>query len=89
MAETYVIFITERDVLKAELPIYHINRVLEETGVSFDDGAHIIYVNSQIKNETALGKLMYDFSCTNASNMNYPILAERVRYFKEDEKGWR
>lgn len=30
---------------------------------------------------------MYDFSCTNASNMNYPILAERVRYFKEDEKG--
>lgn len=87
LAETYVIFITERDVLKAELPIYHINRVLEETGVSFDDGAHIIYVNSQIKNETALGKLMYDFSCTNASNMNYPILAERVRYFKEDEKG--
>ena len=86
LAETYVIFITERDVLKAELPIYHINRVLEETGVSFDDGAHIIYVNSQIKNETALGKLMYDFSCTNASNMNYPILAERVRYFKEDEK---
>ena len=30
---------------------------------------------------------MYDFSCTNAEDMNYSVLADRVRYFKEDEKG--
>ncbi len=28
-----------------------------------------------------------DFSCTNAEDMNYSVLADRVRYFKEDEKG--
>ena len=44
-------------------------------------------MNSQIKDESALGKLMHDFSCTNAKDMNYKILADRVRYFKEDEKG--
>ena len=49
--------------------------------------AHIIYVNSQIHDESALGKLMYDFYCTDAGKMNYEILADRVRYFKEDEKG--
>ena len=85
--ETYVIFITERDVLKRSLPIYHINRIIEETGESFGDEAHIIYVNSQIKDETALGRLMHDFSCTDPDDMSYPILAQRVRYFKEDTKG--
>ena len=84
---TYVIFITENDILKRGLPIYHIDRTVKETGESFEDGAHIIYVNSQIKNETELGKLMHDFSCTNAEDMNYSVLADRVRYFKEDEKG--
>ena len=44
-------------------------------------------MNSQIKDETALGKLMHDFFCTNSKDMNYPILARRVRYFKEDTEG--
>lgn len=87
MNETYVIFITENDVLRAGLPIYHIERTVQETGMVFNDRAHIIYVNSQIKDETALGKLMHDFFCTNSKNMNYSILAQRVRYFKEGTKG--
>ena len=85
--ETYIIFITENDVLKHGLPIYHIERMIEETGESFGDGSHIISVNSQIKDDTALGKLMHDFFCTNAKDMYYEILADRVHYFKEDVKG--
>ena len=85
--ETYVIFITENDVLKAGLPIYHIERSVQETGMVFNDRAHIIYVNSQIKDDTALGKLMHDFTCTNPDDINYPVLAQRERYFKEDTKG--
>ena len=45
------------------------------------------YVNSQIKDESALGKLMHDFFCTDAKDMFYPVLAERVQYFKQDAKG--
>lgn len=41
-------FITENDVMKADPPIYHIDRVIKETGKLFKDEAHIIYVNSQI-----------------------------------------
>lgn len=85
--ETYVIFITENDVLQGGLPIYHINRMIEEMAKPFGDEAHIIYVNAQIKDETALGKLMHDFSCTDPNQMNYSVLAQRVRYFKEDTKG--
>ena len=32
LGETYVIFITERDVLHEGLPIYHIDRYVRETG---------------------------------------------------------
>lgn len=85
LPESFIIFITENDVMKAGLPLYHVNRFTEETGKAFGDDAHIIYVNSQIKDDTALGKLMQDFSCTDPSNMNYKILADRVRYFKEEE----
>ena len=85
--ETYVIFITENDILRAGLPIYHIDRIIKETGALFRDESHILYVNAQIKDDTALGKLMHDFSCTSAEEMHYQILADRVRYFKEDREG--
>ena len=85
--ETYVIFITEHDVLKAGRPIYHIDRMIQETNALFGDGSHILYVNAQIKDNTALGQLMHDFACTKAEEMHYPILAKRVRYFKEVQEG--
>lgn len=69
LAEPYVIFNTENDVLKAGLPIYHTDRTIKETGVVFGDEAHIAYVNSQIKDGTELGKLMHDFSCTDAKGV--------------------
>lgn len=89
LPETYVIFITESDVLQRNLPIYHIDRRIEETGELFGDDAHIIYVNGQIKDNTPLGKLMHDFSCTNPEDMNYKELADRARYFKTDKEGQR
>lgn len=88
LIETYVIFITENDVLKKNLPLYHIERKVLETNELFDDGSHIIFVNGQYTNhDTEIGKLMHDFRCTNADDMNYPTLAEKVRYFKETEGG--
>ena len=85
LVETYVIFITERDVLGKGKPIYHIERVIKETGENFGDEAHILYVNGEYRDESPIGILMHDFSCTDAKDMRYRALAERVRYFKEDE----
>ena len=88
LPESYVIFITETDVLGDGLPIYTIERIIKENGKSFHDGSHIIYVNSSITDEnTSLGRLMHDFRCTKADDMYYPVLAERVRYLKENEEG--
>lgn len=58
LPETYVIFITENDVIGKNKPLYHINRWIEETGEIFKDGSHIIYVNGACKDDTPLGWLM-------------------------------
>lgn len=50
-------------------------------------GTSAFYVNCDRKNRSPLGQLMYDFSCTDPSYMNYPILADRVRYYKETRQG--
>ncbi len=85
--ESYIIFITEEDVIGKNLPIYHIHRYIDETHEQIYDGQHIIYVNSQIQDDTELGRLMHDFYCTSPNEMYYNELRERVSYFKETEKG--
>ncbi|WP_034450581.1 PD-(D/E)XK nuclease family transposase [Butyrivibrio sp. AE2032] len=87
--ENYVIFITENDVMGLNRPIYRIERHIEADGyLPFNDGEHIIYVNGSARvPETALGKLMSDFFCTEAEEMNYKELSDRVRFYKETEKG--
>lgn len=86
--DSYVIFITAGDVMGAGLALYHVNRVVEETGTCFGDGSHIIYVNGSYKDDNdPVGKLMHDFRCISSVDMFYPILAEQVKYFKETEGG--
>lgn len=84
---TYVIFITEHDVIGRGLPIYHFEKRIVETGQIIDDGQHTIYVNGAYRDESPIGKLMHDFSCTKADDMHYSLLAERVRFFKESKEG--
>ena len=89
LTETYVIFITEHDVLRGGFPIYHINRKIEETGMTFCDKSHILYVNGQYRGDDAIGRLMHDFSCADPDDMNSSVLAGKARYLKKDEKGVR
>ena len=48
---------------------------------------HILYVNGEYLGDSDIGKLMHDFSCTKADEMNFELMAERTRYLKENPKG--
>ena len=89
LRDLYVIFITENDIFRRGLPLYHVDRtVCELEHAAFHDGSHIIYVNGQFQNEDhPVGRLMHDFFCTRAEDMLNPLLAEEVRYLKETEGG--
>ena len=68
-------------------PIYHIDRHIKEADDSFQDEAHIIYVNSRKQEDTELGRLMHDLHCKNADEMHSPVLAKRVHELKDTQKG--
>ena len=87
LPETYVIFITEHDVWKRGKPLYTVRRTFEDTEEVFNDGTHILYVNGECQSKSPLGRLMHDFFCSDPNDMYSDVLAERVRFFKEDEKG--
>lgn len=83
----YVVYIVEHGLE---------HKAIAESGIILDGGTrnkwwgfmvNTLYVNGDRKNRSPLGRLMYDFSCTDPSYMNYPQLADRVRYFKEDKQG--
>ena len=87
LPETYVVFITEHDVLGDGQPLYKVERYISGSNKRFEDGSHILYVNGAYRDETPVGKLMHDFSCTDPDDMHYDLLAERVRFFKESKEG--
>ena len=91
LPDTYIIFITENDYYKAGEPVYTIqnmNLTLKLTRTRpFNDGAHILYVNGEYRDDSEIGRLMHDFNCTSADEMNFELLAERTRYLKENPKG--
>ena len=87
LPETYVVFITENDVLGAGAPLYHIDRVVQETGKLFGDRAHIVYANAAYEGTDELGCLMADFRARNPDEMYYSVLADRVRTVKSNRKG--
>lgn len=86
LPESYVIFITENDIYKKGKPLYKIDRYVNGELI-FNDEAHIIYVNGQYKGDDPIGDLMHDFHCKKADDMKNKILADRIRYLKESDKG--
>ena len=90
LPESYVIFICAKDVLKENKQIYHISRIIQESGKKFPDQAEIIYLNTSKDSENELGKLIEDFYTKNPKKMHSKVLAKRVADLKENkniEKG--
>lgn len=88
LPETYVIFITENDVMGAGLPRYHVERTIQELQHQlFADEEHIIYVNGAYEGTDDIGKLMHDFRCRKAEDMFLEPLRETVYRYKETPEG--
>ena len=87
LCDTYVIFITEKDVMKKGLDVYSFDRVDKNAGLDLGDGTHIIYVNGATRSATEIGKLVHDLRCREASEMYFDVLKKQVSQFKNSEEG--
>jgi len=84
LPESYVIFITENDLLGHRLPLYHVDRMIRELNDTFDDGSHMIYVNGAYDGDDDVGRLMNDFRSTSPETMYYAPLREVMDRYKNN-----
>ena len=82
LPRSYVIFITAKDVLHGQQQIYHVERIIRESGKPFSDESHIIYFNTSCIDNSPLGQLAEDFHALETSKMHSPILSKRVEALK-------
>ena len=83
LPESYVIFITDKDVLGEGEQLYQIERVIRKSGNLFKDGSHILYFNTARQDDNALGKLARDFKKANPKEIQSEVLSHRVASLKE------
>jgi predicted transposase/invertase (TIGR01784 family) len=82
-----VVFISKFDIFEENLPLYHIDRVIRETGKVVDNGFYEVYVNAQIKDGSDVAELMEVFTVDNAYNNKFPKTSEAKHRYKETEAG--
>ena len=83
LPESYVIFITDKDVLGEGEQLYQIERVIRKSGNLFKDGSHILYFNTARQDDNALGKLAKDLKEANPKEIKSKVLSHRVASLKE------
>ena len=85
--ELYIIYISEFDFLKGKKTIYHLDKVLRETGKTVDDGLHEIFVNTAIDDNSDIAELMSCFTKKEVNNDKFPAFSKEVKRLKTTEGG--
>jgi predicted transposase/invertase (TIGR01784 family) len=82
-----VVFISKFDIFDGNLPLYHVDRVVRETGKTVDNGFEEVYVNTKVKDDSEVSELMEVFVDDTAYNSKFPKTSAGKRRYKETEKG--
>lgn len=87
LPDVYLIFLTKFDIFGENHTIYHIERVIKETGTVVENGTHEIYVNTAIDDGTEIAELMQYFKESVGEHQKFQKLSKRVQYFKKSQEG--
>lgn len=82
-----IVFISKFDIFEGNLPLYHIDRVVRETGKVVDNGFTEIYVNTVSDDGSDVAELMKVFSKDDSYSDKFPKTSEIKRRYKETEGG--
>ena len=86
--KVYMVFVSEYDFLKGSKTLYHVDKVIRETGEIIDDGLYEIFVNTTIDDGSDIADLMSCFTKKEVKNPKFPALTRRVTELKEDKGGY-
>ncbi|MCQ2549013.1 MAG: PD-(D/E)XK nuclease family transposase [Lachnospiraceae bacterium] len=85
--DMYVVYISEFDIFKEGKTIYHVDKVLRETGTIVDDGLQMIFVNTEIHDGSEIAELMKCFLQKEIHDEKFPETAKRMAELKTTEGG--
>ena len=85
--DVIVVFISKFDVFKSSRPLYHIDRIIRETGKAVDNGFEEVYVNAEIDDDSDVARLMNVFNTDTAyDDENFPVTSAYKRRYKTTEE---
>lgn len=87
LPDVYAVFLSRFDVFKEGKTIYHLGMSIQETGTPVSDGIHRIFANCAVDDGSDIAELMQYFKNTEGENRKFPRLSNRVKYFRESQKG--
>lgn len=80
-------YISEKDIYHCGKAIYPIEKELGGTGLPYDDGVHIFFVNAAVDDGSRIAKLMKYFKTADPDDDSEGELSKRVWYLKREEGG--
>ena len=88
--DVIVVFISKFDIFKSQKSLYHVDRVIRETGEIVENGFTEIYVNAEADDNTDVSELMNVFVQDKAyDDAKFPVTSACKRRYKTTEEGVR
>ena len=82
------IYISRFDMFQSGKTVYHVDRVVRETGEVVDNGLQEVYANTKIDDGSDVAELMHIFTESDAYDFDkFPRVSARKKQFKESEGG--
>ena len=82
-----IVYISQFDVFKQGRTIYHVDKMIRETGTYVDNGLREIFVNTAVNDGSDISELMACFLAEKVDNPKFPELSSEVKRLKETEGG--
>ena len=88
--DVIVVFISKFDIFKSQRSLYHVDRVIRETGEIVENGFTEIYINAEVDDNTDVSELMNVFVQDKAyDDVKFPVTSASKRRYKTTEEGVR
>ncbi len=89
LTDTYIIYITQNDFLKKGRNKYEIVKRIIETDEPYEDGEHLLFLNTEVRDGTDLSEFLQYMKKSDADNGKFGSLSKAVKYHKANENGVR
>ncbi len=89
LPDVYIFYISETDIWGGERTVYEVQKIMDGPMLdnSYDDGLHVIYVNTAVDDGSETAKLMEYFKSAEPDDTSQGELSKRVHFLKSEAKG--